>query len=98
MKQLASKLPFKLQEKQARIIQDPVFRDIQDSTGGAKPRKPKTDLMHIKSYNKKSFVTAATPVIAKADANIKERGDKLMGTTTINMDASNLVLSVKEIT
>lgn len=118
MKQLVSKLPFKLREKwrstvcdiiertkqrprfydlvefiekQARIIQDPVFGNIQDITGGTRARKPQTDFTNVKYNSKKSFITAVTPVAMKAEfdmtLNGNEKGGKPTDSAKMNREA-----------
>lgn len=96
MKQIVSKLPYKLREKwrfivcdimeqtqqrpkfcdlvrfvekQVKIMQVPVFGDIQDISRTTKPRQLVTDLPHVKSGAKKSFATTVSPVASSADTN-----------------------------
>ncbi|XP_035988164.1 uncharacterized protein LOC118560795 [Fundulus heteroclitus] len=56
-------------EKQVKILQDPVFGDIQDVTKISQPRRVVADLPHVKSGAKKSFATTVSPVVCVADAN-----------------------------
>ena len=106
MKQIVSKLPFKLRErwrsavcditertqqrpkfldlvlfteKQARIIQDPVFGDIQDSAGFTDGRKFKAGLPYVRSGSKKSFATAVTRTEDSINPKGWKRGDRLEG-------------------
>lgn len=92
-------------EKQARIIQDPIFGDIQDPAGSTNGRKSKRDLPYMRSSSKKSFAVTVVPK-TETDKNInaQKRADRPEGIRTA-MDAfvkpcgfrQALCLSVKEI-
>lgn len=93
MKQIITKLPYKLRErwrsvvcdimeqtqqrpkfndlvifieKQSKIMQDPVFGDIQDARRESKVRLPTANSPYRKSASKQSFVTAVSPVTTNA--------------------------------
>ena len=61
-------------EREVRIMQDPVFGNIQDVTKNQKPRQAATDTRHTKSGSKKTFATTVSPVTTSTDANTQNSG------------------------
>ena len=63
-------------EKQARIIQDPIFGDIQDPAGSINGRKSKRDLPYIRSSSKKSFAVTVVPKTESKNIDTRKKADR----------------------